>query len=323
MYGIFAVNGKPQRKTIELGSTGAHDMTIEVAFAGMNRADLVQLAGHYPPPAGASEVLGLEVSGRVTATGSAVSRFKVGDHVCALLSGGGYASHVLVPEGQVNPVPDGMSLSDAAGICEVFATAWFNLYMLANLATAERLLLHAGASSVGQAALQLAAITGNPTFVTVGSENKLKLCEQLGAEAGWNRHHGSFVDAVRDWGGADVILDPVGGDYIGWDQQVLRDDGRLILIGLMGGREAQLDLGRMLMKRQRIQGSTLRSQSVAVKSEIMAQLKQHLWPHFDSGRLTATIDKVIGIDELETGIELMQKNETQGKVILDVQAGES
>lgn len=323
MYGIFAVNGKPQRKTIELGSAGAHDVTIEVAFAGMNRADLVQLAGHYPPPAGASEVLGLEVSGRVTATGSAVSRFKVGDHVCALLSGGGYASHVLVPEGQVNPVPDGMSLSDAAGICEVFATAWFNLYMLANLATAERLLLHAGASSVGQAALQLAAITGNPTFVTAGSESKLNLCKQLGAEAGWNRHQGSFVDAVRDWGGADVILDSVGGDYIGWDQQVLRDDGRLILIGLMGGREAQLDLGRMLMKRQRIQGSTLRSQSVAVKSEIMAQLKQHLWPHFNSGRLTATIDKVIGIDELETGIELMQKNDTQGKIILDVQAGES
>ncbi|KFZ31720.1 NAD(P)H-quinone oxidoreductase [Pseudidiomarina salinarum] len=323
MYGIFAVNGKPQRQTIELDSPGAHDVIIEVAFAGMNRADLVQLGGHYPPPPGASEVLGLEVSGRVTATGSAVSRIKVDDEVCALLSGGGYASHVLVPEGQVNPLPDGMTLSDAAGICEVFATAWFNLYMLAKLATAERLLLHAGASSVGQAALQLAAITGNPVFVTAGSDSKLELCKQLGAAAGWNRHQGSFVDAVRDWGGADVILDPVGGEYIGWDQQVLRDDGRLILIGLMGGREAQLDLGRMLMKRQRIQGSTLRSQSVAAKSEIMAQLRQHLWPHFASGRLTATIDKVMSIDEIESGFELMRKNATQGKIILEIQAAEA
>ncbi|MDX1704878.1 NAD(P)H-quinone oxidoreductase [Pseudidiomarina sp.] len=318
MYGIVAVDGKPKQQPIEPGTPGAQELTIEVAFAGMNRADLVQLAGHYPPPPGASKVLGLEVSGRVTATGGAVSRFKVGDEVCALLSGGGYASHVIVPEGQVNPVPEGMTLRDAAGICEVFATAWFNLYMLAKLTTAERLLLHAGASGVGQAALQLAAITGNPVFVTAGSDSKIALCKQLGAEAGWNRHQGSFVDAVQEWGGADVILDPVGGDYIGWDQQVLRADGRLILIGLMGGREAQLDLGRMLMKRQQIQGSTLRSQPVAVKAEIMAQLREHLWPHFESGRLTANIDKVIKLAELETGIKLMQENATQGKIILEI-----
>src|SRR5690606_7742234 len=229
------------------GPVGADEVRIQVAWAGVNRADLVQRAGFYPPPPGASPILGLEVSGVISEVGADVTRFAVGDQVCALLAGGGYAEQVVVSELQVLPVPDGLGLREAAALPEVFATAWLNLYMEGQVQPGERVLLHAGASGVGTAAIQLCRTFGNPCFVTVGGPEKINACQALGADAGWNRNDGSFVEAVKAWGGADMILDPVGGDYIPQDQAVLNIGGRLVLIGLMGGRKTEVDLGLMLM----------------------------------------------------------------------------
>ncbi len=300
------------------GPLQADEVRIRVAWAGMNRADLVQRAGNYPPPPGASEVLGLEVSGWVEEVGTDVGRFAVGDEVCALLAGGGYAEQVVVSELQVLPVPQGLSLREAAALPEVFATAWLNMYMEARLQPGERVLLHAGASGVGTAAIQLCREFGNPCFVTVGNPEKVEYCKSLGADAGWNRHDGSFVEAVKAWGGADVILDPVGGDYISQDQAVLNLDGRLVLIGLMGGRRAELDLGLMLVKRQRLIGSTLRSKSPQAKGAILDELYRQVWPHLSSGKIRALIDAEWPIQEADAAMRHLQSNQTIGKVLLQV-----
>lgn len=301
------------------GQPDANDVIIDVAWAGMNRADLMQRAGGYPPPPGASHILGLEVSGHIRAVGEHVTHLQVGDPVCALLTGGGYAEQVCVPAGQVLPVPDGLSLQQAGGLPEVFATAWLNLYHEGALTPGERVLLHAGASGVGSAVIQLARAMGNPVFVTVGSDAKIETCQSLGAEGGWNRHNGSFVDAVRDWGGADMILDPVGGDYIQQDQQVLHQNGRIVLIGLLGGRYADLDLGLMLMKRQRLIGSTLRSQPLGVKTDVMDALLENIWPRLTDGGIRPLIDRTFPIQEAEDAMAYLQSNESQGKVLLQVQ----
>jgi putative PIG3 family NAD(P)H quinone oxidoreductase len=322
MNKVFALhneNGILRQQPLQLPELAADEVQIEVHYAGVNRADVVQLAGNYPPPAGASEIIGLEVSGTVVACGALVHHVAVGDAVCALLSGGGYASHVNVPAGQVLAIPAGLSMAEAGAICEVFATAWFNCFMLAELQPDERLLLHAGASAVGQAAIQLARWQGIHCFVTVGSEAKLQHCLQLGAQAGWNRQHGDFVAAVRDWGGADVILDCVGANYLASNQQVLNIDGRLVLIGLLGGRHAELDMGLMLMKRQRLQGSTLRSQPKAIKAEIMAQLQQQLWPQFSAGRFSVGIDTIYPWDQANTALARLASNDSMGKLLLQVQ----
>ncbi|MHB0776904.1 NAD(P)H-quinone oxidoreductase [Halomonas sp. WWR20] len=297
---------------------GPDEVRIEVAWAGMNRADLMQRGGNYPPPPGASEIPGLEVSGIVVETGPSVERFKNGDQVCALLAGGGYAEQVVVPEGQVLPIPQELGLREAAALPEVFATAWLNLYMEGAVQPRERVLLHAGASGVGTAAIQLCRVQGNPCFVTVGSQEKLDACRQLGADAGWNRHDGSFVEAVKAWGGADMILDPVGGDYIAQDQEVLNVNGRLVLIGLMGGRETQVDLGRLLMKRQRLIGSTLRSKTPKAKGAILDALCAHVWPCLSSGEIKPLIDQEWPIQQAEEAMRCMADNSTTGKILLRV-----
>lgn len=301
----------------ELPQVRPDEVIIQVAYSGMNRADLMQLAGQYPPPPGASKILGLEVSGVVQAVGADVDDIQIGDKVCALLSGGGYAEYVAVPAVQVLPVPAGMSLLAAAGICEVYATAWFNIYDIAAAQPNERILVHAAASGVGQAVLQLARVFGNPTFATAGSDSKLAQAQQLGASGLWNRRHGSFVDAVKAWGGADIILDPVAGEYLSWDQQVLNVDGRLIVIGLMGGRMGELDAGRLLMKRQRLIGSTLRSQPVSVKGRIMKALGEHVWHLFEQNKIAAMIDDVIPIAGVNEAFQRLRDNATQGKLVLD------
>src|SRR5690606_13521605 len=300
------------------GPVGADEVRIQVAWAGVNRADLVQRAGLYPPPPGASPILGLEVSGVISEVGADVTRFAIGDQVCALLAGGGYAEQVVVSELQVLSVPQGLSLREAAALPEVFATAWLKLYMEARLQPGERVLLHAGASGVGTAAIQLCREFGNPCFVTVGNPEKVEYCKSLGADAGWNRHDGSFVEAVKAWGGADVILDPVGGDYISQDQAVLNLDGRLVLIGLMGGRRAELDLGLMLVKRQRLIGSTLRSKSPQAKGAILDELYRQVWPHLSSGKIRALIDAEWPIQEAEAAMQHLRSNQTIGKVLLQV-----
>lgn len=304
------------------GALRSDEIRIRVAWAGVNRADLMQRAGSYPPPAGASEILGLEVSGTVIEVGQHVDRLRPGEHVCALLAGGGYAEEVVVHQAQALPLPDGYGLREAAALPEVFATAWLNLFMEGGLRhiddRAERVLLHAGASGVGTTAIQLCKAFGHPCFVTVGSNDKLDQCLALGADAGWNRHQGSFVDAVKSWGGVDMILDPVGASYLTDNQKVLNTDGRLVLIGLLGGRSAELDMGRILMKRQRLIGSTLRSKSPLAKGAILDELHNHVWPRLSSGELRPLIDRVWPIQQAEQAMAYLESNANFGKVLLSV-----
>lgn len=302
----------------DLPAPAAGEVAIEVAWAGMNRADLMQRKGAYPPPPGASPILGLEVSGRVSAVGEGVSHFEVGDEVCALLTGGGYATHVVVPAAQVLPVPKGLSLKEAAALPEVYATAWMNMYMVAAMKPGEQILVHAAASGVGTAVIQLGKAMGNPVFATAGSDEKLAFCRELGATGIWNRHNGSFADAVNEWGGADMILDPVGGAYVEQDQKCLKVEGRIVIIGRMGGADAQFDTGMMLMKRHRIIGSTLRAQPVALKGEVMDALYETVWPKIEAGEIKPIIDRTWPVAEADAAMAYLESNESTGKVLLEV-----
>lgn len=296
----------------------ADHVEIDVVWTAINRADLMQRAGVYPPPPGASDILGLEVSGRIAALGESVTGFEVGQEVCALLTGGGYATSVAVPAVQVLPVPKGYSLRKAAAIPEVFATAWLNLYQEADLKPGERVLLHAAASGLGTAVIQLATAFGNPVFATAGDAHKLEICQQLGASGVWNRKDGSFVDAVKTWGGVDMVLDPVGGSYIAEDQKVLNVDGRIVLIGLLGGRSAEVDLGVMLVKRHRLIGSTLRSRTVEDKGRVMQALHRHVWPLLGAGQIEPLIDSEWPITKVEEAMAYVAENRNTGKVLLQI-----
>ena len=305
----------------ETPALGAGQVRIEVAATAINRADLAQAAGGYPPPPGASPILGLECAGEVSEVGEGVTRCRVGDRVCALLAGGGYAEQVVVPAGQVLPVPEGMSLTEAAAIPEVFATAYLNIYMEAGLQQGERVLLHAGASGVGTAAIQMLKASGNPSFVTAGSADKVDACVALGADAGHNRHDGSFVDAARTWlgdEGADVILDPVGGQYLADNLSILGLGGRLVLIGLLGGAASEVNLGLLMMKRLRIIGSTLRARPIAEKARIMDALARDVWPRLATGEIKPIIETVMPLAKAGEGHALIAGNETIGKVVLEV-----
>ena len=302
-------------------SLGDGEVRIEVKASAVNRADLAQRAGVYPAPPGASPILGLECSGVVSEIAPGVSGFEIGDEVCALLAGGGYAEEVVVPAPQVVPVPAGLSFVEAAALPEAFATAYLNLYTEAALAPGERVLLHAGASGVGTAAIQLCRAFGNPVFVTAGADDKIERCVTLGASRGCNRHSGSFVDHVESWtdgNGFDVILDPVGASYLNDNIRSLAIDGRLVLIGLMGGANAEISLGLLMMKRLRVIGSTLRARPVAAKAVIMSALRERVWPLIESGEIGPIIDEVIPIAETERAHELIESNETFGKVVLKV-----
>jgi putative PIG3 family NAD(P)H quinone oxidoreductase len=318
MKAIVVDNGDLAWREVADPELGVGQVHIRVHATAINRADLVQRTGGYPPPPGASDILGLECAGEVLAVGEGVTRVATGDQVCALLAGGGYAEQVVVPAGQVLPVPGGLDMAQAASIPEVFATAYLNLYMEANLARGERVLLHAGASGVGTAAIQLCNTTNNPCFVTAGSADKIERCIGLGAQAGWDRSEGSFLAAVTDWGGADVVLDPVGAAYLGDNLTCLNVDGRLALIGLMGGAETQLNMGLLLMKRITLIGSTLRARSVAAKAAIMDQLQINVWPHLADGTIKPVIEEVVPITEADRAHQLVASNETFGKVVLQV-----
>ena len=302
-------------------SLGDGEVRIEVKASAVNRADLAQRAGVYPAPPGASPILGLECSGVVSEIAPGVSGFEIGDEVCALLAGGGYAEEVVVPAPQVVPVPAGLSFVEAAALPEVFATAYLNLYTEAASVPGERVLLHAGASGVGTAAIQLCRAFGNPVFVTAGADDKIERCVTLGASRGCNRHSGSFVDHVESWtdgNGFNVILDPVGASYLNDNIRSLAIDGRLVLIGLMGGANAEISLGLLMMKRLRVIGSTLRARPVAAKAVIMSALRERVWPLIESGEIGPIIDEVIPIAETERAHELVESNETFGKVVLKV-----
>jgi len=286
---------------------------IRVAAAGLNRADLLQKAGLYPPPPGASQVLGLECSGVISEVGAG-SSWQVGDRVCALLAGGGMAEEVVVDGRHVLPVPDGMSLVEAAALPEVYATVWLNLFQLAALKPGQKVLLHAGASGIGSAAIQLCKAFGNPCWVSVGSAERLAYCEALGAQGGVVRN--GDLESLRDLGPFDVILDPVGGSYAALNLKLLAQDGRWVLIGLMGGREAKLDLAQVLAKRVQLLGSTLRSRDDQFKADLFSDLGLHVWPLFAEGRLSAQLARTFPIKDAEAAFAELASNNVAGKVVL-------
>lgn len=304
---------------VEAPTPGVGEILIRNYATAVNRADLVQRAGAYPPPPGASPILGLECAGVVEAVGEGVGRYAVGDEVCALLAGGGYAEYVVCPAGQALPIPAGVTLTDAAALPEVFATAFLNLYMEAGAKVGERFLLHAGASGVGTAGIQLGRAFGNPVWVTAGSDEKIARCVELGAQAGHIRHAGSFVDSVQGWTagtGMDVILDPVGGGYLSDNIASLAVDGRLVIIGLMGGAKAELPIGIAMVKRLRVIGSTLRARAVAAKAQVMDRLEQDVWPRIADGTIAPIVEARMPITEAEAAHALIASDATFGKVLL-------
>lgn len=296
------------------------EILIDVKATAINRADLMQRKGLYPPPPGAPETMGLECAGIVMAVGRDVTHHQVGDRVCALLAGGGYAEQAVVDQGSALKIPDNLDFEQAAAIPEVFATAWLNLFIEAALQPGERVVLHAGASGVGTAAIQLCHAFGSESFVTAGSASKIEACLKLGAKGGHNRRDGGFIDALRAlWPqGADVILDPVGASYLAENLEALTPNGRLVLIGLMGGSRSEIDLAKLMMKRLRVVGSTLRARPLEEKASIMAELSQYVWPKISQGEIVPIIQQVFPIQSASAAHELMASDVTIGKVVLKV-----
>lgn len=318
MRAIEDIEGRLTWGWAETPTPGPDEIRVRIAATAVNRADLVQRTGQYPPPPGASTVLGLECAGVVDEVGAQVEWPRPGDEVCALLSGGGYAEYAVLPASHALPIPNGLSLLEAAAIPEVFTTAWLNLRREGELQDGERVLIHAAASGVGTAALQLCMIWGNPTFAIVGSAAKEQRCLGLGAEATANRKDGPWLGKVRAWGNADVILDPVGGSILETNIHALRERGRLVNIGLMGGREGTLPLAPLLTRRLIIRGSVLRSRSVAEKADILAAVKDDVWPLLSQGAIRPIIEDVLDIERAQEAHELVARDDTVGKVVLRV-----
>ncbi|CAJ1578682.1 NAD(P)H-quinone oxidoreductase [[Mycobacterium] wendilense] len=303
---------------------GQGEITIKVAAAGVNRADLLQAAGRYPPPPGASEVLGMEVSGTVTELGPGVSEWTVGQPVCALLAGGGYAEYVAVPAAQVMPIPDGVDLVDAAGLPEVACTVWSNLVMTAGLTRGELVLLHGGASGVGSNAIQICKALGARVAVTAGSDAKLELCRELGADIEIAYRDQDFVARIReesDGSGADVILDIMGAVYLDRNIDALATDGRLVVIGMQGGVKGELNLGKLIAKRAKVIGTALRGRPVEGpmgKGAIVQAVVDEVWPMVADGRVKPVIGARLPIQRADEAHRLLSAGEVAGKVLLTV-----
>ncbi len=286
---------------------------IRVAAAGLNRADLLQSAGMYPPPPGASQFLGLECSGVVSEVGPG-SSWQVGDRVCALLAGGGMAQEVVVDARHALPVPEGLSLAQAAALPEVYSTAWLNLFQLAGLKPGEKVLLHAGASGVGSAAIQLCKAFDSPCWVSVGSAERLAYCQELGAQGGVLRAEG--LEGLKPFGPFDVVLDPVGANYAESNLKLLALDGRWVLIGLMGGRKAELDMALVLGKRIQLLGSTLRTRNDQFKADLLSDLNQQVWPLFNEGRLSPQLARAYPMEEAQEAYAELASNQVSGKLVV-------
>lgn len=291
---------------------GADEVLLEVVASGVNRADLLQRAGHYPPPPGASSLLGLEVSGYITQAGTR-------SPVCALLSGGGYAEQVAVPIGQVMPIPHGISVLTAAALPEVAATVYSNLTLTADLAAGETVLIHGGASGIGTFAIQYAKALGARVAVTVGSDRKAAYCRELGADLVINYREQDFVTEVReftDGNGANVVLDIIGAKYLTRNIEVLATDGRLVIIGLQGGIKADLNLGQLLVKRGTIYTTALRSRSATAKAQICAGLVENIWPMIAARTLKPVVDQVFSVAEAQRAHDFLADSAHIGKVLL-------
>jgi NADPH2:quinone reductase len=299
----------------------ADEVLIKVAAAGLNRADVMQRQGKYPPPRGAPEWPGLEVSGTVVGVGAGVKAFREGEPVCALLQGGGYGEYCVAPVGQVLPVPSGVSLLEAAALPETYFTVWSNVFQQGALQPGEKLLVHGGSSGIGTTAIQLAAVFGNEVLVTAGSPDKCKFCESLGASKAINYKTQDFVAEVlqaTNKAGVNVVLDMIAGEYVQKNLEVLATHGRLVIIATQGGHKAQISVLPIIARRLIVTGSGLRPQSVAFKAKIKEELLARVWPLFASGKLKPIIDRVVPLAEVSQAHARMESSEHIGKILLRV-----
>jgi NADPH:quinone reductase len=301
-------------------SPGRDDLLIRVAAAGVNRPDVLQRKGHYPPPPGASDIPGLEVAGTVEAIGADVTGWKTGDRLCALVSGGGYAEKCVAPAPQCLPIPNGMDDLTAAAIPETFFTVWTNVFERGRLQAGETALLHGGTSGIGTTAIQLAAARGARVFATAGSDDKCRACEQLGAERGINyktEDFGAVVKELTGGRGIDVILDHIGAEYFERNVAVLAINGRLVQIGLMGGgSKATLDLNQVLRRWLTVTGSTLRNRTVDEKGQIAAALRREVWPLLETGRIKPVVYRTFPLEDAAEAHRLMESSAHIGKIVL-------
>ena len=297
---------------------GHGQVVIKVAYAGVNRPAALQRAGLYAPPNGASDLPGLECSGEVVALGDGVTEWALGDEVCALLPGGGYAEFVATTAAHCLPVPDGMEMRAAACLPETFFTVWSNVFMRGGLQAGERFLVHGGSSGIGTTAIQLARAFGARVFTTAGSDEKCAACLALGAEVAINYREVDFVDVIKGVGGADVILDMVGGDYIARNLRSLAEDGRLVQIAFLQGPKAEVNFAPMMMKRQTITGSTLRPQSDLAKAEIARQLRQKVWPMLTAGKIAPVMDQEFALADASAAHMRMESSSHIGKIVLQL-----
>jgi len=298
-----------------------HEILVKVAAAGVNRPDVLQRMGKYNVPADASDLPGLEIAGEVAACGSSVTMWKPGDQVCALVHGGGYAEYCVTPEVQALPVPQGLSMVEAAALPETFFTVWSNVYDRAHLAPGETLLVQGGSSGIGTTAIQMAAAMGNRVFATAGSEEKCAACVKLGAEKAINYRTQDFVAEVKaatGGKGVDVILDMVGGDYVPRELKCLADEGRLAFIAVLGGWKTELDISAVMGKRLTLTGSTLRPRTVAFKGTIARNLREKIWPLIEAGKIKPVIYKTFPLAEAREAHRLMETSQHIGKIVLEV-----
>ncbi|MGE0665244.1 MAG: NAD(P)H-quinone oxidoreductase [Sphingomonadales bacterium] len=298
----------------------AGEILIRVRAAGLNRADAVQREGHYPPPKGSSEIMGLECAGEVAAVGDGVSGFKVGDKVCALLAGGGYATYCAVPAVQALPLPKGYSFEQGAAIMETYCTVWTNVFERGRLQKGERLLVHGGSSGIGTSAIALAAAWGAEVYATAGSEEKCRACVELGAKRAINYKTEDYVEVIKAEaeGGVDVVLDMVGGDYLPRDLSIMRLEGRHVSIATLGGMKAELPIMLMMLKRLTITGSTLRTRTPEQKGAVVRGVHENVWPLFESGRIAPVIDSVMPLAQAADAQRRIESSAHIGKIILKV-----
>jgi putative PIG3 family NAD(P)H quinone oxidoreductase len=321
---MAASNGRLTWQEVPDVAPGEGEVLIKISAAGVNRADLLQAAGKYPPPPGASEILGLEVAGTVAASGDRVTGWDVGQQVCALLAGGGYAEFVAVPAGQVMPLPDTVPLQHAAALPEVACTVWSNLIMTAHLTAGQLVLVHGGASGIGTHAIQVARALGSRVAVTAGAKNKLDLCAELGAEVTISYRDEDFVERVRaesGGAGADVILDIMGAAYLDRNVDALAADGRLVIIGMQGGIKGELNIAKLLGKRAGVIATALRSRPASgpgSKAEIVTEVVANVWPMIADGLVRPIIGAEFGIEQAGAAHDLLESGEVAGKILLRV-----
>jgi NADPH2:quinone reductase len=300
---------------------GHGQVLIRVAYAGVNRPDALQRAGAYAPPPGASDLPGLEAAGEIAAVGPGVDDWAVGDRVCALLPGGGYADYAVTPAAHCLPVPQGLGLKEAACLPETFFTVWSNVFMRGGLEAGERFLVHGGSSGIGTTAIQLAHAFGARVFTTAGSDEKCVACLQLGAERAINYRAEDFVEVLKAEGGANLILDMVGGDYIARNLKALAEEGRLVQIAFLQGSKAEINFAPLMLKRQTITGSTLRPQSDLAKARIAEGLRAQVWPLLDAGRIAPVMDSEFTLEDAAEAHARMESSAHIGKIVLRAAGG--